>query len=757
MKRYRGGVLCMALALGLTACGNQTIGAASSETTASATGEVQMGRWVESQLDIGGREIAGGPVLLDDGSLVLYVYEQDANSFETGALIRMISNDNGETWSEEDTGWNEQVNGFVSHVWAGMDGTVCMSGVLLSEDGRDREGYQLYLQKPGGSLEPMEIEKTDSVYDAVVYQENLLLFHRSYSENGVSSFITNYDLASGESQTIVMDDTSRDGGGVQPAVAGDKLLYLYYAETSMPLMELNPQDGTSTQILDNLSEAVAPGTLVGDGEGALYYPSPKGIYRLAPGGTLPEQVVPGEGTALSVASNYPMNICRAANGDFLVTLFEDNSSQTIYRYHYDETLPTHAETTLRVWSLQDSATARAAVNLYKQEHPEVDVTFTVAVSDDVQDESAARTDALTQLNTELLAGEGPDLLILDGTDYETYAKKGMLADLSDTVPLSDLQKNLAEPFVEDGKIYAMPARFNVPVLIGDDGTLEGLTDLASMQKAILEAPPRPATEDYAALPADERYALRITGAEDFADFLLPVTANAVLQENTLNEDALHQVMTFVEKVSSYYDTKNTSADNTWGSAQSWTGTDVINVTSEQAEYSQTGRAKYGWFDLDTPYSVLVMARQETVMDPSSADVPCNVILRPGLTSGAYTPKVLVGVNANSTQLAMAKELASAFFSDSVQGSYYSDGMAVRSDCLNQKVQDALHDEHASADAVKGDIQELLNSCTTPVLVPTVLRDSFMKHTDAIIQGQENAEDAVKGIQSDISLYLAEQQ
>lgn len=117
----------------------------------------------------------------------------------------------------------------------------------------------------------------------------------------------------------------------------------------------------------------------------------------------------------------------------------------------------------------------------------------------------------------------------------------------------------------------------------------------------------------------------------------------------------------------------------------------------------------------------------------------------------------MGVNANSTQLAMAKELGSAFFSGSVQGSYYSDGMAVRSDCLNQKVQDALHDEHASANAVKGDIQELLNSCTTPVLVPTVLRDSFMKHTDAIIQGQENAEDAVNGIQSDISLYLAEQQ
>lgn len=151
----------------------------------------------------------------------------------------------------------------------------------------------------------------------------------------------------------------------------------------------------------------------------------------------------------------------------------DDNAYIINRYHYDETLPTHAQTTLKVWSLQDSATARAAVNLYKQEHPEVDVTFSIAISDDAQDETAARNDALTQLNTELLAGEGPDLLLLDGVDYETYIQKGMLADLSDVLPLSDLQKNLCDPFIEDGKVYAMPARFSVPILIGDEGSSMG--------------------------------------------------------------------------------------------------------------------------------------------------------------------------------------------------------------------------------------------------------------------------------------------
>ena len=119
--------------------------------------------------------------------------------------------------------------------------------------------------------------------------------------------------------------------------------------------------------------------------------------------------MPADATALSVESNYPRSICRAANGDFLVTqLSMSDETQTVYRYHYDESLPTHAATTLNIWALEDSATARAAVTAYRAaEHPEVDVNFTVALQEDAADPAAARNDALTQLNTQLLAGRRP--------------------------------------------------------------------------------------------------------------------------------------------------------------------------------------------------------------------------------------------------------------------------------------------------------------------------------------------------------------
>lgn len=759
MKRYRGAALCMALVMSLTACGNKTTESQTSGngTTATATEETQMGRWVESEVDLGGREIAGGPTVMADGSLELFVYSQDASTLETGPLTRMTSTDDGQTWTEDDPGWSDAVTGIINHVWLAPDGTACIGTVTFG----DENDYQLYLQKPGQELQTIPLDRANAVLHAVFFQENLLLFQQYSDANTVRSEMTSYNLQTGETNTLPMDEEVSIGGGVDPTVAGDKLLYLYYAENTMPLMELNPQDGTSTQVLDNLSEAIGSGAITGDAEGALYYAAFSGIYRLAPGGTLPEQVVPADGTALSVESNYPLAICRADNGDFLVTLMSDNSSRAVYRYHYDDSLPTHAETTLNVWTLQDSSTARAAVNTYKQQHPEVDVNFIVAIPEDATDPATARTDALTQLNTELLAGEGPDLLILDGVEYETYAEKGLLADLSDVLPLDALQKNLTQPFVKDGKVFAMPARFSVPVLIGDAGTMDGLSSLSAMQQAVLDAAPRPnfgeeSSGSYPELDDSQKYALRLTSAEDFADFLLPVTAQAILNGDTLDEDALHQVMTFVQSVADYYDIQTYAEEFPSGSAQSWTGTDVITIDSPQGEYSELGLAQYGWFDMQTPFSVLVIARREDRMDYNSPQIPCEIMLRPGLTEGAYTPGTLVGVNAGSSQLDEAKQLAATFFDASVQGNYYSDGMTVRSDCLSDKLDSVTQNDMYPADIFQGNLQELLDSCTTPVVVPALLRDSFVQHADAIIQGQENAEDAVNGIKSDIGLYLAEQ-
>lgn len=766
MKRGTRAFLCTLLATSLAACGAAPAGTAQSGTAGEPAGQEAMGRWVESTVDLGGREVLGDPMLRADGTLVLYTGENDLDAMTAGSLMRLTSADNGETWTEEDTGWGELIGGPVLQVLEAADGTVCLTCVTQRLDDRGQNEYGTYLVQPGGQPEPLQLDGVENGNVSARYAAfcgNALVFVVSnYPAQDATYELVRYDLADKTTTVLPLDLDTSYGAMVQPAAAGGKLLFTAYGDNGIKLVSLDPQTGAVADVLDPLSAAIS-GALTADESGAAYYPSNQGIYRLAAGGTLPEQIVPADATALSVESNYPRSICRTANGDFLVTqLNMGDEVQTVYRYHYDESLPTHAATTLNIWALEDSATARAAVTAYKQQHPEVDVKFTVALQEDAADPAAARNDALTQLNTQLLAGEGPDVLLLDGVDYETYVQKGILADLSGAVPMDELQQNLVAAFAPDGKTFVLPARFSVPVLVGDDGTLDGLDSLAALQQAVLDAAPRADFGDdspdyYDGLPDGEKYALGLTDAEDMADFLLPVCAGSILQGGALDADALRETLTFVQTVADYYGMEAYTLENNVASTQSWSGADPVTVNAPMGEYTYCNRALYGWAQLDTPYAALMLARNGDPMSAEAQDIPFSIIRRPGLTEGAYTPKVLVGVNAASQNLEQAQALAATFFDRDVQENYYNDGMTVRADCLAEKLDAVLHNEGYDPDVFTGDLHALLDGCTTPVAVPAVLRDSFVQHASALIAGDETVDEAAAGMERELSLYLAEQQ
>lgn len=752
MKRIISAGLCMALAISMAGC---TKGASPAQTTPAQAADTQMGRWVESSIDLGGEQLLSYPTQLADGTLVLYtgkVVEDGVDSY-----TRRTSTD-GENWTAEPVEFDV--------------GDAMVTRILVAPDGEqavvtyDGENAGLVLQAADGTQMPVE--------DAAVQQginPNMALFSGDefdFISQGDALEFVQVSLTDGSVTTTALPQSLADLSALK--VVGDQFVYLSFDPNngSIILNALDPMAGTTTELLNPLPNATSASALTGDADGAAYYACTDGIYRLAPGGTLPEQIVPAEGTAMSISSNYPLSLLRTAEGDFMVLLFGDGGgSGDLYFYHYDETLPTHADTTLTVWSLADSATARLAVNAYKKANPEVDVTFETAVQTDTDDVSAAINDALTQLNTELLAGEGPDVLLLDRVDYTTYINKGMLADMSDTVPLDALQSNIIDPFVTDGKAYVLPARFIVPALCGDAGTLDGLTDLDTLQDAVLAAAPRPDTEQYSdeyytALPDDQKYALALSSGVDFAQLLLPSSANALLRDGALDADALTKVFTFVKTTADYYgmaDYTHTEMDG--ASSQSYDNADIVIIDSQQDEYSTCSRAKFGWMDVATPYAVIAMARTGDIFDADAEAVPVDMIPMPGLTQGAYNPQVLVGVNANSKNPDAAKGLAAAFFGTDVQSQYCSDGTTVRADCLQEKL-NAVKATVSGAKTGKvtgayvGDLDAFYANCTTPVWIPVMLQQSFINHAQAIIDGSEDVAAAVAGVQSDLALYLAEQ-
>lgn len=126
---------------------------------------------------------------------------------------------------------------------------------------------------------------------------------------------------------------------------------------------------------------------------------------------------------------------------------------------------------LTVYMLEDDDNVWKSVGAFNTANPEYNVKVEVGIS---EEDSVTRTDAIKNLNTELMAGEGPDIIFLDGLPIESYIEKGILADLSE--PMETLEENgetlfenVASAYEREGKKYAVPAFFSVPIVVGEKG------------------------------------------------------------------------------------------------------------------------------------------------------------------------------------------------------------------------------------------------------------------------------------------------
>lgn len=109
----------------------------------------------------------------------------------------------------------------------------------------------------------------------------------------------------------------------------------------------------------------------------------------------------GTGTALSLSSNYISQLCCAPDGSYLAIVSDGSMQTKLYRYSFDPTLSAPANT-LEVWSLEENATVRAAIQTFTQQNPDCAVEYEVALQEGA---GLTKDDALRTLNTELLAGK----------------------------------------------------------------------------------------------------------------------------------------------------------------------------------------------------------------------------------------------------------------------------------------------------------------------------------------------------------------
>lgn len=161
------------------------------------------------------------------------------------------------------------------------------------------------------------------------------------------------------------------------------------------------------------------------------------------------------------------------------------------------------------------------------------------------EDSVTVSDALRTLNTDIMAGKGPDVLILDGMPVESYIQKGLLEDITDTVESADqedgLFENIMRTYERDDKIYAVPLGFLIPAVQGEESLVnaaESMKTLAEQVSSIREENP---DIGRVMIPTDSAMLLEI-----FYDLESAAMKN---EDGTLDEEALRA---FLENMKNLY-------------------------------------------------------------------------------------------------------------------------------------------------------------------------------------------------------------
>lgn len=203
--------------------------------------------------------------------------------------------------------------------------------------------------------------------------------------------------------------------------------------------------------------------------------------------------------------------------------------------------PSVPETQLKAYALYENPEIQQVIALFQKAHPDIYVELEVGIE---ENSSVTVTDALKNLNTEIMAEKGPDILFMDGISSESYISKGMLEDLGDILKEVDesegLLPNIKDAYTrEDGSIYTMPARFGIPLVQGAEEDVKAAADLKSLADLLEKLKSEsPGQKVIGYLPME-------TLVDKMADVCEPAWKK---EDGTVKEEAITEFLTQVTRI-----------------------------------------------------------------------------------------------------------------------------------------------------------------------------------------------------------------
>lgn len=796
-KRRRMIAVCLMLSMMaglLTGCGDNSPAASSgeqgadvleSDVSGAQTGQEDaentgndnkaMGRYVENSVDISEyTTLSCGITALSDGRFL--VLDKEAGM--------LVSEDGGVTWQVEAVPGISDLAAFTKENYiftmkADTDGTVA----VLSSPNTDGDGdfhTGLLMTGPDGNTRTItELTASEEGYVSDIwFGPDGRLFARIIGGSGLYEV----DTETGEMHKYMslpnMPDLLQFQGDYMILLTPQDGITFYnmkeekWVEDSVlaEFMRQNYLDGYYCH--DTFSVYMVPGE-----EGTLYVAGKGGVYRHVIGGSAMEQIIDGGLSSFSNPSMSIVNMIALPNNEFMV-LFTGGK---LVHYVYDPAVPTVPDELVTVYSLREENKVRQAIAQYQAQNPQAFVRYEVGMSGM---DATGREDAIKKLNTELMAGRGPDILILDGLPADSYIEKGVLLDLSGHIGQmtgeQELLPNIVESFRQDGKIYSMPVSFTIPAVFGREDDLLQIHDLASL------------TDTMERLRAENpgQEIIGMFSPETAVKWLLPISAPAFVDENGSLDvqvisdylDKINRIYTVAmdglsENVQEYHDNRRemyraSDEDDYFTEAYNSLGNATMEILLQDAVFS-AGSLKNTYSFQEVNSFKWIEGYEDMKIAPLD-----------GHCSHVFVPDVMTGINASSAHQKEAEAFFDVLMGKDVQQLLY-DGFVVNQAALENQLSPAwvvlanggmnvdYGEVSSSIGGSTGDgrdftmaiymptkeeyqaLYDIFCELDTPYIVRPVLEEAVVEFGTQYLDGYLSLDVAVQKIKSKVDLYMAE--
>lgn len=726
---------------------------------------VAMGRYVEEEIDIS--EYTSNVLdmqMLSDGSIMIL----------SQSNFPIISKDHGITWEEKEVQWLTdcfEKSDYIFAAKAAPDGTI---GVVYSVHGDEDMHGNVVLIKPDGTVIPVEVsmENDEASLNDIWVSDTGRFFVTSYQDRNI------YEVKEDGSSEIFLSPQQRadyvkvvgNVAAVDSYANAERVFELYDIETK----ELIDDEVLQSFLKDYYSERSSNGNYYYsmiyfmDKDNVIYLAGRKGVHRHVIGGSAVEQLVDGGLSRLGSPDYGIVGFLPLSDTEFL-GLF---ANLKLIKFTYDPDVPTVPNNRIKVYSLEESSALRVAISAYQVKNPDMFIEYEVGIE---SGSSVTRDDALKKLNTQIVAGEGPDLLCLSGLPIDSYVDKGLLKDVSTLV--SDLEKeenmfeNLFQAFEKDGALYMVPGQIYLTMIGGHEKYVSQMNDLKTIADEVEKM-----REDY---PGKDLLGMG-QAKQVMKGFALSSAPAWKTENGELDKEAVEEFLTQTKRI---YEAQMDGLDEeclerftmindifTDEYGENWMYDNRFYYASEIDLIGNVTQLEIG--SLTYPYGYF-----EEVSTPRNKGGE-DVIFKPvsGQCSNIFTADLLLGINAASPRTEYAEDFLKELLGKETQAAM--GGLAVNRDAMEELFtpkENMLGEngEYGSIGSSSWDgemisvqvyfpdqeqidnFYKMMESMDTPYLEDAVLEETVFEEGSKFILGEQSLEDALSAIEQKIAIYLAE--